>query len=236
MLARIELLGALGYLYWMLGENDKARQLLTTGILLAETNELLQIKTWLLNDLAILSYEKKEYQEASEIYAKILKRESKDGFLWMNLAVILNALGKNYEAMVQGRRALRLVSTDARLWNTMGHLYIWMGKPDEAIPFFKRAVELTPNVLGYHVALAVCYSLLGLSDEARREIGLARKNSDDQGSYLNICQEAMLGNLETALSLLKLTILNGQLSTLSVQRDPILKEILGDLLMETLLN
>ena len=44
------------------------------------------------------------------------------------------------------------------------------------------------------MALAVCYSLLGLRDEARQEILLARKNSGDQGPYLSICQEAMLGS------------------------------------------
>ena len=112
----------------MLGENKKAWQSLSSGILLAGTDELSQIKSWLLNGQAIILYEKKEYREASEIYAKILKENSKDGFLWMNLAVILHALGKNNEAGVQGRKALRLISTDARLWNTMGHLYHWDGE------------------------------------------------------------------------------------------------------------
>ena len=137
VLAKIELLGALGYLYWRLGENDRAWKSLNKGILLAEKDELSQVKSSLLNGLAILLYEKKEYQEAAVIFTKILEKESQDGLLWMNLAVISSALGKNGEAVVQGHKALRLVSTDARLWNTMGHLYIWMGKIDEAISFFK---------------------------------------------------------------------------------------------------
>ena len=203
VLAKIELLGALGYLYWRLGENDRAWKSLNKGILLANKDELSQIKSWLLNSLAILLYDKKEYQEASEIYTKIMEKESQDGLLWMNLAVISSALGKNGEAVIHGHKALHLVSTDARLWNTMGHLYIWMGKIDEAISFFKKAAELEPNIVAHPMALAVCYSLLGLRDESRQEILLARKNSEDQGSYLNICQEAMLGSLETALSLLK---------------------------------
>ena len=235
VLAKIELLDALGYLYWRLGENDRAWKSLTKGILLAERDELSQTKSWLLNSLAILSYEKKEYQEASEIYTKILEKESQDGFLWMNLAVISSALGKNSEAVVHGHKALRLVSTDARLWNTIGHLYIWMGKIDEAITFFKKAAELEPNVLAHPMALAVCYSLLGLRNESRQEILLARKNSEDQGSYLNICQEAMLGSLETALSLLKAAIRNGQMTRINAQRDPILNETLDDSLAEILL-
>ena len=63
VVARIEILGALGYLYWMLGENGKALQSLTTGTLLARTDALSQVESWLLNGLAILSYEKKEFQE-----------------------------------------------------------------------------------------------------------------------------------------------------------------------------
>jgi len=235
VLAKIELLGTLGYLYWRLGENDRAWKSLNRGILLAEKDELSQIKSYLLNSLAILLYEKKEYQEASEIYTKILEKESQDGLLWMNLAVIGSALGKNSEAVVHGHKALRLVSTDARLWNTMGHLYIWMGKIDEAISFFKKAAELEPNVVAHPMALAVCYSLLGLRDESRQEILLARKNSEDQESYLNICQEAMLGSLETALGLLKAAIRNGQMTSISAKRDPILNETLDDSLAELLL-
>jgi tetratricopeptide (TPR) repeat protein len=234
--ARLEILYTLGYLYWMLGENDKASQSLTTGTLLAKTDDLSQIESWLLNGLAILSYEKKEYQAASAIYAEILQRESKDGFLWMNQAIILNALGKNSEAVVQGHRALRLISTDARLWNTMGHLFVWIGKPDEAISFFKRAVELASNIWVYHIALAVCDGLLGLSDEAREEIVLARKTSEDQDLYLGICQEAILGNPETAQSLLRSAIIEGPISKFSVQRDPIWREILDVSLMEISLD
>ena len=98
VLAKIELLGALGYLYWRLGENDRAWKSLNKGILLADKDELSQIRSWLLNSLAILLYEKKEYQEASEIYTKILEKDLQDGLLWMNLAVISSALGKNSEA------------------------------------------------------------------------------------------------------------------------------------------
>jgi len=235
VLAKIELLGALGYLYWRLGENDRAWKSLTKGILLAEQDELSQTKPRLLNSLAILLYEKKEYQQASEVYTKILEKESQDGFLWMNLAVISSALGKNSEAVVHGHKALHLASTDARLWNTMGHLYIWMGKIDEAISSFKKAAELEPNVVAHPMALAVCYSLLGLRDGSRQEILLARKNSEDQGPYLNICQEAMLGSLETALSLLKTAIRNGQMTRINAKRDPILNETLDDALAELLL-
>lgn len=234
-LAKAELLGELGHLYWRLGENDKARQSLTTGMPLTENKELSQIKSWLLNGLAILSYENKEYKEASDIYVKILTGESQAGFLWMNLAVTTSALGRNSEAAVHGHKALRSVSADARLWNTMGHLYIWMGKHDEAISFFQKAVELEPNVSAHHVALAVCYRLLGRLDKSQQEIVLARKNSEDQDPYLNICQEAMLGNLETAVSWLKAAILNGQMTRINVQRDPILNEILDDSLTEILL-
>jgi len=235
VLARIEILGALGFFYWMLGENDKAEQSLSTGILLAGMDELSQVKSWLLNGLAIISYEKKEYREASEIYGKILQGGSKDGFLWMNLAIVLHALGKNSEAVVHGRKALRLSSSDARLWNTMGHLTIWMGKSDEAVSFFKKAVELESNVSAHQLALAVCYSLLGRSDEARQEIVMARRNSEDGDPYLNICQEAMFGNPETARSWLRSSIIEGRISKITVQRDPIWTEVLNESPMETLL-
>ena len=45
----------------------------------------------------------------------------------------------------------------------------------------------------------------------------------------------MLGNPETAQSLLRSSIMEGRISKINVQRDPIWKEILDDLLMETLI-
>ena len=227
-MARIEILGDLGHLYWMLGENNKAWQSLSSGILLAGTDEMSQIRSWLLNGQAIILYEKKEYREASEIYAKILKRESKDGFLWMNMAVGLHALGKNTEAGVHARKAMRLSPEDARLWNTLGHLTIGMGKPDEAVSCFKKAVELGPKSPVQHMALAVCYSLLGLSDEARQEIDFAHRNPEEQQAQINICQEAILGNLNSAQDLLKSSIAEGRISRINVQRDPIWNEVFGD--------
>jgi tetratricopeptide (TPR) repeat protein len=235
VLAKIELLGALGYLYWRLGQNDKAWKAVTDGIRLADKDELSQVKMQLLNSQAILSYEKKEYQEASKIYKEILETRPQDGFLWMNLAVVSSALGKNSEAVDHSRKALRLLPTDGRLWNTMGHLYIWMGKVDEAIPFFEKAVELEPSALAYPMALAACYSLLGLRDESRREILLARRNSEAEESYVNICREAMLDSLETGLRLLKTVIEKGQMTKIDVRRDPVLNAILGDSLAEELL-
>ena len=73
-------------------------------------------------------------------------------------------------------------------------------------------------------------------DEAREEIVSARKNSKDQDLYLRICQEAILGNPESAQSLLRSSIMEGQISKLNVQRDPIWREMMEDSLMETLLQ
>ena len=232
MLAKAELWGELAYLYWRLGENDRARQCLANGIPLAEKGELSQIKAWLLNGLAILSYEKKEYREGFKIYSTVLQGKTRDGFLWMNLAVITSALGKNSEAAAYGRKALSLAPTDAQLWNTMGHLSIWMGKPDEATAFFKRAIELAPKNSIFHLALAACYRSLGLSDETRQEIVLARKYSENEETYLNVCQEAVLGKFETAFGLLKAALRNGQITRTDVERDPILNEVLDGLLTE----
>jgi len=232
VLSRIELLGALGYLYWKLGENDKSWKAVTDGILLAGKHKLPQSKTQLLNSLAILSYEKKEFQEAFKIYTEIPEIGREDGFLWMNLAVVTSALGRNSEAVVHARKALRLQPADVRLWNTMGHLYIWMGKIDEAIPFFEKAAGLDRAALAHPVALAVCYSLLGLRGEARREILKARRNSDVEEAYVNICREAMLGSLETGLGMLKAVLQQGQMTRIDVERDPVLNEVLGELLAE----
>jgi hypothetical protein len=115
---------------------------------------------------------------------------------------------------------------DARLWNTMGHLTIWMGKPDEAVSFFKKAVELDQNLGPSYSAGGMLWfvGIIGRSATGNRfgPQGIPRIRM----LYFKICQEAILGNPETAQDLLRSSIAEGRISKISVQRDPIWREVL----------
>jgi len=230
---RIELAEVLGHLYWKLGENPMAVESLSRGVAAAQNAMFLQTRAWLLNGVAIITYERKEYQKAGEIYSEILESNPKDGFLWINFAITLCALGKNREAIFRAEQGLKLTPLEARLWNSAGHLHIALGRLDEAIPFFQKAIGLSRDVQEYHVSLAACYSLIGLSEESLREIDAASASGGGRRSYLGACKAAVLGNREESLRLLKSGVSSGEILAAELRRDANLSALLGVTLLET---
>jgi tetratricopeptide (TPR) repeat protein len=232
---RVELLYTLGYLYWALGDITKSTQSLTSGAGLAENPELSKIKSWLQNGLAILYYEAGEYQKAFDLYTGLTAGGSKDALLWINLSAILCALGKNSEAISQGKKAVEMGPTSARLWKSLGYIYVSLGRLDDAAACFKKAIELMPTNGLLYAAMAVCYSVMGLPDDALEQINAARKLSGDQSIYPMIYEEAIRGNPDGTVSRLRTAIKAGRISRVDVRRDPNIHILLDDALGQTLL-
>jgi tetratricopeptide (TPR) repeat protein len=231
---RIELLYTLAYLYWSLGENARAQQSLAAGIELAKQNEFSRMKTWLLNGAAVIHYEAAQYQKAHDLYTKLTTGDPQDGLLWMNHGIVLCALGKNSEAGLQGRKAVKIEPANARFWNAFGFLHLSMGKPDDAVLCFKKAIELAPTHGGCYQSLAACYFSMGLSEEALEQLSLARNFTGDQVRYSPAYDEAALGRPEKAVGFLRTAIENRQVSGVDVRRDAVLHFLLDEALIKTL--
>ncbi len=231
---RMELLYTLGYLYWSLGDIPKATQSLTTGISLSENRELFKIRSWLQNGLAIINYEAGDYQKVFEIYAKLTTESPRDALLWINLSAVLCALGKNSEAIVQGKKAVEKGSTSARLWKSLGYIYVSIGRLDDAAACFKKAIECMPTNGLLYASLAVCFSVMGLPDEAAEQLSLARKFSGDQSFYPMLYEEAIRGTPEKSVSLLKAAVQAGHISKIDIRRDLNIHILLDDALSKTL--
>jgi tetratricopeptide (TPR) repeat protein len=221
-------------LYWSLGDTPTSIERLNRGMELARKPELSKIRTWLLNGLAIITYEAGEYQKAAESYDGLVSGGRSDALLWINLSVVLCALGKNQEAITQGRKAVSSGTPSARLWRSLGYVYLSMGRPDDAAECFNKAIELAPaNAAGYE-SLAVCYSVMGLPDESRQQLEAARKASSEPGLLPTIYAEALYGDPDKSASLLKAAVQSGRLSKVDVRRDPNIQIILDEALSRTL--
>lgn len=223
---RIELYEVLGQLYWRLGETAQALDSLSRGLALAKNDQLKQSRAWLLNGVAIISFERRDHQKAFEIYTEVLADRPDDGFIWANLAITLSALGKNREAMFRSEQAVRLTPLDARLWNAAGHLHIATGKMDQAVAHFRKAIELAPDTPDHKISLAVSFALLGLLDDALRELESAVAGNGRHTGYLEACRQAILGNGDASLELLRGTLKSGELSSIQLMRDPNLAALL----------
>lgn len=229
---RIELLYTLGYLYWALGDIQKSRQALNTGLELAQRPELSRIKTWLMNATAILEYETGVRQKASKILADLNADSPQDSLIAMNYGTALCALGKNSEAVAQGKKAIRIEPTNARLWNGFGYVYVSMGMLDEATRCFMKAIELAPSNRYVHESLAACYGVMGLQQESLAQLKLAAETAGERPFLMEVFEQAILGENEKAVGLLRAAVESGQFTRDEVRRDPNLLLLLDDTLLK----
>ena len=224
---RIELYEILAILHWKLGESAQALDALSRGLALAGSQQLTQARGWLLNGVGIISFERTDFSKALEIYTEVLESNRQDGFLWMNLGVTLSALGKYREALFRSEQALRLTPLDSRLWTTAGHLHLYAGRLDEAIVHFRRARELAPEEDPPRAGIAICFGLMGLAEDALQELGLEEPDGTAVPPYLLATKQAILGDGQGALDMLKRMIANGECSAAELRRDPSLAAALS---------
>jgi tetratricopeptide (TPR) repeat protein len=223
--SRIEILHTLGYIYWILGDISQADNFLTSALDLAARDEFQAIKEKSLNGLAILAYEKGEYQKAFDIYSNLVEKNTGSGLFKSNFAVVLSALGKNYLALIQAEKAAKLDMTNEKILISSGYLYILLGKLDEAVKCFKNAIQLAPTRAESYELLAICYNKMSLIEDARDQINRAVMLAGDRLKYSLICKEALFGEPGKALLLLKMSIANSDISKQEILRDPALNTL-----------
>jgi tetratricopeptide (TPR) repeat protein len=223
---RLELHYTLGFLYWNLGDDAKARAELAAGWYLLGSDGSSSIKSWILNGQAILDYDLGEYQKAYAASSELVHTEPLDSILWMNLSVVLCALGKNHEAIIQSKKAIQLAPTNAKLWNSLGYLCISMEKLEDASVCFKKAIEIAPSNATFSEALAICYSRMGLLDESLRQMYTTNALGGDRKNFRGIYEKAILGKTNEALAVLRVALQAGQISKAEIQHDPSMNVLL----------
>ena len=217
---RLDLLYNLGYLYWLSGDIGKASSVFAAGLELVNEHPLPQARSALLNGMAIIAYEEKNYDQAIETFKAAIQDNPEDGRILINLGAACCVLGRNQAAIINGKRAARINPEDPGIMNRLGYLYLAAGKSDEAITPFTKAAELAPQSAAFHESLAVAYSLMERSDEARRELAIARRLIAKHSTiYLDIYETAIFGNPDRSGAMIQAAMRSNQISRQDVQRD-----------------
>jgi tetratricopeptide (TPR) repeat protein len=223
---RTELLYAIGYLHWALGDAAAASQALHSGLELAGQGKLVRMQSWLSNAAAIIDYEADKLDRAHAELARLAGARADDPVPAMNLGLTLSALGRNSDAVTQARRAAKLAPKNPALWTALGYIYVVMGRPEEADPCFRQAIELAPPGNPARAALAASLFVAGRAEEAAEQIRLA---CDSAGESLALCPvyaAAVEGRVERAVELLRAAVAEQRVSSADVRRDPVLHCIL----------
>lgn len=227
---RIESLYLLGHAYWAAGRSDDALRAFISGNSLAQHDAFSDMRTWLLNGVAITRHEQGEYPQVLKIYEGLSQLSPNDGILSMNWGIALCSTGKNYDGITESRRATAKEPSNPKLWNRLGHLQLAVGKFDDAMAAFRKAIAIAPSQAEYSESLAICHAVMGNIDDALIQIRKAGQLEDEPYPRSELLEEAIRGETEKAADLLKAAIRAGQISETTAKRDPNLCIVIDDAL------
>ncbi|MFN2127326.1 MAG: tetratricopeptide repeat protein, partial [Anaerolineales bacterium] len=101
------------------------------------------------------------------------------------------------------------------------------GKMDEALNCFQRATDIAPKSGYFFESLAICYMAIGLQDRAVAQLNKAKNLSSQRKIFQDVLKEHIEDNAEKALFLMEKAINSGELTKVSLLRDPILGTLIG---------
>lgn len=228
MALRTNLQLELGYLSWQKGDLVNAEVTLLKGLDSAEIHHFTLERAKLINGLAIISYERADYQKALVLLEPIVMENPGDCIFLMNQAISLFALNKRSIALQKGLNATKLCIPNASIEYSLGFLFYFAGKIDEAITRFQNAIDHSPDTAHYHEALIICYLTLGLYHKANDEFLQAEKKFFERKIHQDVLKARIAEREMHALSLIQDATRAGELSDKSVVRDPILYALFAD--------
>lgn len=232
---RVDLHYALGHLYWLREEVEKAAAAFQSALELARGHELAELAWHPLNGMGILHHEGGRYEQAATTYQKALEAAPESRVLLINLSAATCMLGRNSDAITIAKRAVRLDPFDARIWNRLGYVYEAMGRVDDARTCFSEAVAQAPRQPDYLASLAVAYCLVDRPDEAMRHLRAARQLGPHHPvALLDVYEAAMTASEPNAEQLLRSGLAAGKLTRAEVRRDPNLSLLLDPTALEAL--
>lgn len=102
----------------------------------------------------------------------------------------------------------------------LGYVYSSLGHYDEAIAQLEQSVALEPQDYEARAALVKVYRSVGRQEDADEQYAIASGMARLDNEYGQACFEAVSGNLEQTLTLLKVALTNGQVQPGWVRIDP----------------
>lgn len=140
---------------------------------------------------------------------------------WNDLASYYKDTKLFEQAIIANQRAVKLDPNSPQYLYDLGISYAIVGRHEEAIDCMQRLIEMDERHALAHATLGGYYKKMGLEDLAEQHIGIAMKNYiDDENHYNRACLEALRGNVEQAVDLLRSALEARQIYVEWVLRDP----------------
>jgi len=121
---------------------------------------------WDLIALGNAYYYAEQYEDAKDIYNRILKLHPHDPFILFNRGVAYGQLGRYNEALADFNRSLELSPNKPGSLTNRGSAYIELGRYDEALADLNHSLELSPDDPATLNNRGSTYERLGRYEEA----------------------------------------------------------------------
>jgi len=170
----------------------------------------------------------RELMEGIENYRKIASMAPGNDKAWDTLGKLLKDAGEYGEAVSAFEHAIILCPQKDLYHYHLGLVYAAQKRHDDAIQSFLKVIDLNPGYTLAHCALAGSYRRLGKESEADKHIKVALPRLEAETEYNRACFEAICGNTDKSIELLKLALEKKQTSPDWVRGDPDLDFIRDD--------
>ena len=173
--------------------------------------------------------EMREIEMGIEKFRRVVQLNPRNAHAWDALGTLYKSAGLYKDAILAYQQAISNDSSKSLYYHHLGLVYACEGRDEDAIGAFQQVVEIDPEYSLAHATLGGYYRKMGLEELAQKHIGKAMKNIfDSENEYNRACLEAICGNADQAIALLRVALKNKQTYVDWILRDPDLDFIRQD--------
>jgi len=164
-----------------------------------------------------------------EKLAKQIEINPRSATTWESLGTLYKTAGRYKEAIHAFKKAISIAPREVSFYHNLGLVYAAQGNSQEAFDTFQKVLELDPNHSLTHASLGGYYKKMGLDELAQKHIGKAMKQIyESEDEYNRACLDAICGNIDRAIELLRVALENKQTYVDWVINDPDLDPLRKD--------
>ena len=173
--------------------------------------------------------EMREIEMGIEKFRRVVQLNPRNAHAWDALGTLYKSAGLYKDAILAYQQAISNDSSKSLYYHHLGLVYACEGRDEDAIGAFQQVLEIDPEYSLAHATLGGYYRKMGLEELAQKHIGKAMKNIfDSENEYNRACLEAICGNADQAIALLRVALKNKQTYVDWILRDPDLDFIRQD--------
>ena len=112
-------------------------------------------------ELAVQSYQKKDFHIAEKLYREILKTHPNHANTYNNLGNVYKNLNKNKNAIDCYQKSIKFNPNDPDPYYNLGNVYKNLDKYEEAVSYYNKTIQINPNFIGAYNNLGNVFKNLG---------------------------------------------------------------------------